>query len=97
MPTILKVKWFGWCWLWGFWGVEGLDKKTGVRDQGTGVSKSKGKCPGLKPLDSTRLVQGAEAPCSLRKGKDENPTHRKERDGWGSRFVDTRRCGATGS
>ena len=25
------------------------------------------KGPGLKPLDSKRLIQGAEAPCSLRR------------------------------
>ena len=26
MPTILKFKLFGWCWLEGIWGFEGLDK-----------------------------------------------------------------------
>ena len=41
MPTIFKIKWFGWCWLGGIWGFEGVDKKTGVREQGSGVSKSK--------------------------------------------------------
>ena len=34
MPTILKFKLFGWCWLWGIWEFEGLDKKN--REQGTG-------------------------------------------------------------
>ena len=32
-------KLFGWCWLRGIWGFEGLDKKTGVRgkkEQGRG-------------------------------------------------------------
>jgi hypothetical protein len=42
-----------------------------------------GTQPGLKPLDSIGLIQGAEAPCSLR--YDKNPTHRKVRDEWGTR------------
>ena len=29
------------------------------------------KSPGLKPIDYMRLIQGAEAPCSLRKAKAE--------------------------
>ena len=31
MPTIFKVKWFGWCLLGEFWGFEGVDKGTGDR------------------------------------------------------------------
>ena len=36
-----------------------------------GVFEGRGekKSPGLKPLDSARIIQGAEAPCSLRKAK----------------------------
>jgi hypothetical protein len=59
--------------LWEFLCVEGLDKKTGVRDQGTGISKNKGKGPGLKPVSSRGWFQGPEGPCSLR--KDNDPAH----------------------
>jgi hypothetical protein len=51
--------------LWGFWRVEGLDRKTGVREQGTGnrrqgtgdreqgrTGNGKGKGLGLKPVSS---------------------------------------------
>jgi hypothetical protein len=44
--------------LWGFFGVEGLDKKTGNRGQGTGVRKSKGALPGVKTPDS---IEGLNA------------------------------------
>jgi hypothetical protein len=38
-----------------------------------GFLRGKGakKDPGLKPFDSMRFIQGAEAPCSLRKAKAE--------------------------
>jgi hypothetical protein len=44
--------------LWGFWRVEGLDRKTGNRGQGTGnrgqgrTGNGKGKGLGLKPVSS---------------------------------------------
>jgi len=64
---------FVWSWLWGFWRIEGVDKKTGVRGQGSGnreqgrTGKGKGKGPGLKPFHSGAFIRGAEAPRSLRK------------------------------
>jgi len=58
-------KWLIWYWLWSFLGVEGLDKGNYWAFCGSWSGKS----PGLKPPDSARLIQGAEAPCSLRKDK----------------------------
>ena len=57
------------------WGSRGLTRGFvgGVR-----VEREE-KGPGLKPLDSKRLIQGAEAPCSLRRSK-----------GKGARFVGER-------
>jgi hypothetical protein len=59
-------------WLWGFSRAEGLDRKTGVRDQGTGVRKSKGVLPGVKTPDSIEgLNAQAKAWAYLRNnGKD---------------------------
>jgi hypothetical protein len=56
--------------LWEFLGVGGLDRKTGVRDQGTGVSKSKGKGPGLKPVSSLGGFRGLKPPAPS--GNDKN-------------------------
>jgi hypothetical protein len=45
------------------------------------------KGPGLKPLDSARVIQGAEAPCSLRKDKGKGGEQATARVGslWGER------------
>jgi hypothetical protein len=51
----------------GFFGVEGLDTRICWGFWGWWSEK---KGPGLKPRDSMRLIQGAEAPCSLRKDKN---------------------------
>jgi hypothetical protein len=50
-------------WLLEFWRVEGVDRKTGIREQGSGirktvVSKSKDMPQGLKP----RFDGGSECP-----------------------------------
>jgi hypothetical protein len=52
-------------WLWGFSRAEGLDRKTGNREQGTGVS-CQGTVvrndPGLKPISSGNEFRGLKAP-----------------------------------
>jgi hypothetical protein len=57
--------------LWGFWRDEGLD-----RGQGTGVSKSKGKGPGLKPILAGALFVGLKPHAPS--GKTETPPMRGE-------------------
>jgi hypothetical protein len=58
--------WFGWSGLGEIWGFEGLDNMDLLEFLRGGVRK---KDPGLKPLESIGFIQGAEAPCSLRKTK----------------------------
>jgi hypothetical protein len=60
--------WFIWSELGGFWRVEGVDKKTGNREQGrTGNGKGKSKGPGLKPFHSGGSFVGLKPPRSFRK------------------------------
>ena len=63
----------------GFWASRALTRGfAGVFRVG-----ERRKSPGLKPIDSARVIQGAEAPCSLRedKGKgEEQATARAEAD-----------------
>jgi hypothetical protein len=48
-------KWLmGWV-LWGFWRVEGLDRKTGVREQGTG---NRGQGTGNREQETGNRGQG---------------------------------------
>ena len=54
------------------------------------------KGPGLKPLDSKRLIQGAEAPCSLRRSKGKGARFVGERGG-GLRRARVRRGSSTSS
>jgi hypothetical protein len=93
--------WFGWSGLGGIWGFEGLDNMDLLEFLRGGVRK---KDPGLNLLDSIWFIQGAEAPCSLRrtdKGKGENRQGqgqirrfwlRQNDDVWGCARMTT--CGA---
>jgi hypothetical protein len=53
--VFLSFKWFGWCGLGGNWGVEGLDKKTGIRGK---KEQGRGFCGGRfsRPSQSTRWM-----------------------------------------
>jgi hypothetical protein len=59
MPTIFLGYVIGGVWVMGFFGVEGLDTPICWGFRG-GMERKKD--PGLKPLDSMRLIQGLKPP-----------------------------------
>ena len=63
-----------------FFGAQGLDTRNCWGFWGWWSEK---KGPGLKPRDSMRLIQGAEAPCSLRKKATAGVLREKGSGGWG--------------